>query len=125
MSKYDSRVSVRGRLISDEKGRPGMTASTTMLSELAKRLDEAARNATAVDQLAEPIDAAEAYEVQRLSVARRIARGERHMGIKMGLTSRVKMAQMGVSEMIWGRLTDGMRSEGHTSELQSLMRISY
>src|SRR3546814_1167509 len=30
------------------------------------------------------------------------------MGIKMGLTSRVKLAQMGVSEMIWGRLTDGM-----------------
>src|SRR3546814_3119586 len=84
MSKSASPVPDRCRFISDEQGRPGMTTSTTMLSELAKRLDEAARNATAVDQLAEPIDAAEAYEVQRLSVARRIARGERHMGIKMG-----------------------------------------
>ena len=29
----------------------------------------------------------------------------------MGLTSRAKMQQMGVSEVIWGRLTDAMRLE--------------
>ena len=36
-------------------------------------------------------------------------RGERLVGLKMGLTSRAKMAQMGVDEVIWGRLTDAMR----------------
>nr|WP_246351827.1 fumarylacetoacetate hydrolase family protein [Sphingobium subterraneum] len=41
----------------------------------------------------------------------RYERGERRIGIKMGFTSRAKMAQMGIDEMIWGRLTDGMLQE--------------
>jgi 2-oxo-3-hexenedioate decarboxylase len=44
-------------------------------------------------------------------VARRRARGERRVGIKMGLTSRAKMQQVNVNEMTWGRLTDAMRVE--------------
>ena len=36
------------------------------------------------------------------------ARGEKQVGIKMGFTSRDKMVQMGVHDMIWGRLTDAM-----------------
>ena len=40
---------------------------------------------------------------------RRYARGERRVGLKMGLTSRAKMQQVGVSEVVWGRLTDAMR----------------
>ncbi len=28
--------------------------------------------------------------------------------MKMGFTSRAKMIQMGIDDMIWGRLTDGM-----------------
>src|SRR5690606_15497249 len=32
-------------------------------------------------------------------------------GMKMGFTSRAKMVQMGVHDMIWGRLTDGMMIE--------------
>jgi 2-oxo-3-hexenedioate decarboxylase len=78
------------------------------LYQIAERLDEAARNATAVEQLSETIDTAEAYEVQRLSIKRRVDRGEKSVGIKMGLTSEAKMAQMGLTDMIWGRLTDGM-----------------
>jgi 2-oxo-3-hexenedioate decarboxylase len=41
-------------------------------------------------------------------MARRYSRGEKQVGIKMGFTSRAKMVQMGVHDMIWGRLTDGM-----------------
>ncbi|HQT45797.1 MAG: 4-oxalocrotonate decarboxylase [Acidocella sp. 20-63-7] len=86
----------------------------TNLSELAAGLDEAARTATAVPQLTDTypnLSVADAYAIQALSVARRWARGERRVGYKMGLTSRAKMQQMGVSEVIWGRLTDAMRLE--------------
>ncbi len=86
----------------------------TNLSELAAGLDEAARTATAVPQLTDTypnLSVADAYAIQALSVARRWARGERRVGYKMGLTSRAKMQQMGVSEIIWGRLTDAMRLE--------------
>ncbi len=48
------------------------------------------------------------YAVQQALVERRLARGERITGIKMGLTSKAKMQQMGVSAAIWGRLTDAM-----------------
>ncbi|HTN63866.1 MAG TPA: fumarylacetoacetate hydrolase family protein [Devosia sp.] len=78
------------------------------LATIAERLDDAARNATAIEQLPEAIDNLQAYDAQRLSIARRLARGEKRVGIKLGLTSKAKMAQVGVNEMIWGRLTDGM-----------------
>ena len=41
---------------------------------------------------------------------RRYSRGENQVGIKMGFTSREKMVQMGVHDMIWGRLTDAWSS---------------
>jgi len=73
----------------------------------AMQVDEAARTATAIPQLtdAEPALATEdAYRIQNLSVERRV-------GIKMGLTSRAKMLQVGVSDAILGRLTDAMLLE--------------
>ena len=81
------------------------------LSDLAERADEAARTAAAIAQFTTTIDlgVADAYAVQALSVARRLHRGEQMAGIKMGLTSRAKMIQVGVDEVIWGRLTDAMR----------------
>jgi 2-oxo-3-hexenedioate decarboxylase len=80
------------------------------LDTLAARLDDAAREAQAVPQLGE-LTLDEAYEIQSLSLARRHGRGERRIGIKMGFTSRAKMQQMGVQDMIWGRLTDRMLME--------------
>jgi 2-oxo-3-hexenedioate decarboxylase len=79
----------------------------------AEIVDEAARTATAIPQFtaSAPLGVAEAYAVQAASVARRLARGERLVGVKMGLTSRAKMAQVGVDEVVWGRLTDAMRIE--------------
>jgi len=79
---------------------------------LAALLDDAACTATPVEQLSETghgLDIESAYAIQARSVQRRIDRGETLVGIKMGFTSRAKMQQMGVSDLIWGRLTDAMR----------------
>jgi 2-oxo-3-hexenedioate decarboxylase len=81
---------------------------TASLVALAERLDDAARHARAVAQLAEPVTLAEAYEVQRLSVERRLQRGEVRTGVKMGFTSKPTLEQLGLRAPIWGRLTSGM-----------------
>ncbi|MBM3518301.1 MAG: 4-oxalocrotonate decarboxylase [Alphaproteobacteria bacterium] len=89
------------------------------LAGLAQTVDDAARQASAIPQLTEsaPLTPEQSYRIQALSVGRRLARGERRVGVKMGLTSRAKMIQVGVSEVIWGRLTDGMRiADGGTLE---------
>lgn len=85
-----------------------MTLHKERVAELAALLDEAAVSRTATPQLAEAAgaDVDDAYAVQAALVERRLARGERLVGLKMGLTSHAKMAQMGVSDVIWGRLTD-------------------
>lgn len=83
-------------------------ATEAQLAAIAERLDQAAMGATAVEQLAEEVDVATAYKIQKLSMARRFARGERRLGIKMGVTSKAKMAQVGVTEMLWGMLTSEM-----------------
>ena len=78
---------------------------------LAARLDEAALTAQAIPQLTDSVALSlpEAYAVRDAAFARRLARGEGVAGIKMGFTSRAKMAQMGVSDLIWGRLSEAMR----------------
>lgn len=84
----------------------------TDIATYAALLDDAAKNATSVAQLSASgtsLTLEDAYAVQGQSIARRIARGERLIGVKMGFTSRAKMVQMGVHDLIWGRLTDGMR----------------
>jgi len=84
------------------------------LARYAETLDTAAREANATPQIT-PVDTefsvTEAYQVQKLSVDRRLSRGERRIGVKMGLTSRAKMQQVGVDEVAWGRLTDAMLIE--------------
>jgi 2-oxo-3-hexenedioate decarboxylase len=83
------------------------------VGSVAERLDEAARQARATPQISHEVafSLEDAYAIQKASIARRVARGERRAGMKMGFTSRAKMVQMGLSEMIWGRLTDAMLCE--------------
>jgi 2-oxo-3-hexenedioate decarboxylase len=50
----------------------------------------------------------DAYAVQAALVAARLARGERLVGAKLGLTSEAKQRAMGVDEPIFGWLTDAM-----------------
>jgi 2-oxo-3-hexenedioate decarboxylase len=78
--------------------------------DLAKIVDEAALNAKPISQLSleNEFSEKEAYEIQANSMARRYNRGEKLVGVKLGFTSKAKMIQMGVHDMIWGRLTDKM-----------------
>lgn len=92
------------------------------IEKLATIVDDAARTATAINQLSESenFTLEEAYAIQAASIERRLSRGERRVGMKMGFTSRAKMVQMGVDDMIWGRLTDGMLVEdGETIDLRN------
>lgn len=84
--------------------------STTDIAALARTVDTAARDARAIPQLtaATPFSLDDAYAIQRASIGLRVARGERRVGMKMGFTSRAKAVQMGVHDLIWGRLTDAM-----------------
>jgi 2-oxo-3-hexenedioate decarboxylase len=80
------------------------------LKEIAKTIDKAAATATATQQLSVNLNFTEdeAYEIQRLSIQERYNRGEQFVGLKLGFTSFAKMEQMGVHDMIWGRLTNKM-----------------
>lgn len=79
-------------------------------NKIAERLDIAAQQATAIPQisLTNPLNITEAYAIQSISIARRYIRGEQRVGLKMGFTSKAKMEQMGIQDMIWGRLTSDM-----------------
>ena len=79
-------------------------------NQLAQQLDQAAYSATATNQLSltNPINLEEAYAIQSISLGRRYIRGEKWVGLKLGFTSKAKMEQMGVHDLIWGRLTDQM-----------------
>jgi len=83
------------------------------IDSLAETVFKAQRDANAIAQLSESesFTLNEAYAVQSKSIDLRIAEGEKRTGMKMGFTSRAKMVQMGVDDMIWGRLTDAMLVE--------------
>jgi 2-oxo-3-hexenedioate decarboxylase len=79
------------------------------ISAIADVLDQAivsCRSVPLVTAQWPDLDAEAAYRVQDELKRRAIARGENLTGHKIGLTSRAKMNQMGVSEPIFGYLTD-------------------
>lgn len=80
---------------------------------VAERLDTAAREARAIAQVdpENKLALQDAYRIQQLVVAHRVARGNPRTGVKMGFTSRSKMLQMGLADVIWGRLTQDMNVE--------------
>jgi 2-oxo-3-hexenedioate decarboxylase len=79
------------------------------VTTLAETLDTAALEARPLPGGGTGLtETAEAYAVQEALVARRLARGERLTGVKLGFTSIAKMRQMGVSDLIHGRITDRM-----------------
>lgn len=54
------------------------------------------------------LDIATAYQVQTETLRRRQARGERIVGVKLGLTSRAKQKRMGIEVPLTAWLTDAM-----------------
>jgi 2-oxo-3-hexenedioate decarboxylase len=95
------------------------------IEECSALLDSAALERREVDMLTlseSGLTIEHAYNVQEQLVARRLSRGEQLVGMKMGLTSRAKMEQVGVHEPIFGRLTDAMRlSDGGTIVMDELI----
>jgi 2-oxo-3-hexenedioate decarboxylase len=51
----------------------------------------------------------DAYAIQAAGIALRLARGERVIGAKLGLTSRAKQERMGIDIPIFGQLTNSMQ----------------
>ena len=96
-----------------------MSTPSDQIEAFAETVDQAARTAKAIPQFpADAFDVETAYQIQAASVARRIERHEFQTGIKMGFTSLAKMEQMGVNDMIWGRLTDDMMiTEGGITDM--------
>jgi 2-oxo-3-hexenedioate decarboxylase len=88
-----------------------MTLTAHAVDTLAVRLDDALLSAREVTRLTDEVPTLsleEAYRIQEAGIARRLSRGERIAGYKMGLTSQAKREQMGLHEAIYGVLTDQM-----------------
>lgn len=85
------------------------TLDAATVAALAARVDAAALERSPISMLTlEHPDMAlgDAYAVQEALKARMQARGVRVTGLKMGLTSRAKMQQVGVTESLHGFITD-------------------
>lgn len=78
--------------------------------DIAKELHNAAMKSRPITQFGSTfaMDLNSAYQIQELNVRHRLDMGDHISGIKLGFTSKAKMKQMGVHELIWGRLTQGM-----------------
>lgn len=91
---------------------------------LAEQLDMAAAQARLIPMISQgeaEITVDDAYAIQEISLALRLDRGERLVGMKMGLTSLAKMRQMGVHTPICGYLTDAMlEPDGAVLEMKRL-----
>lgn len=89
------------------------SSNDDIIDAFALRLDEAALNARAIPMLTaeRAFDIATGYAIQRAGAALKKLRGDDVVGMKMGLTSRAKMTQMGVHEPIHGHLHERMTLE--------------
>lgn len=90
--------------------------TTTRIQELARLIDQAQVSGTELTSLDGSeeygkIDVETAYAVQEETVRSRLQRGETITGVKLGFTSKEKMAQMNVSNVIVGRVFDSMEIE--------------
>jgi len=87
-----------------------MGMDTASAERWAARLDDARRSRSGHPPLTDlvDLDLDAAYTIQRAVTARRLARGERIVGWKLGYTSPAMRAQMGIDRPNFGPLTDVM-----------------
>jgi 2-oxo-3-hexenedioate decarboxylase len=86
-----------------------MKLSTDQIAELAQHLDAAQSDNHDVVKITDrypDMDMEDGYAVQNQIMKLKIARGEKVVGLKAGLTSPGKMQQMGVDTPIFGFMTD-------------------
>jgi 2-oxopent-4-enoate hydratase len=89
---------------------------TIDVDELAAELYRAERDCRPIRPLTERhpgLSLAEAYRIQQINIDRRLARGERIIGHKIGLTARAMQVKFGVDEPDYGHLLDTMWLDGH------------
>lgn len=93
-----------------------MKLDNKIIQELASHLEQAELTAKDVVKITDAhpdMDFEDAYAIQYAIRKAKLARGQRFAGLKMGLTSRAKMSQMGVDTPIFGFLMDYMaRGDG-------------
>lgn len=85
------------------------TLSPEIVAQLAEHLENAELQAHDVTKITDDypdMDFDDAYDIQWEIRRRKVARGTKIVGMKMGLTSWAKMAQMGVKEPCYGFLAD-------------------
>lgn len=95
-----------------------MTLTNDIIADLAARLDASERERTQIGQfsLAWPgMTIADGYAIQRHWVDAKIARGQKLVGHKIGLTSRAMQRSSNVTEPDYGALLDSMMFEGGSS----------
>lgn len=80
--------------------------ATELLAREAER-----RDGGRLTELHADLDLETAYAVQRELIARKVASGERVVGVKLGLTSRAKQQRMGITSPLTGVVTDAMLIE--------------
>jgi 2-oxo-3-hexenedioate decarboxylase len=99
-----------------------MSLSPNQIQEHARELDQSMLDAREQERLTvrhPELSLEDAYRIQTAGIARRISRGEKLIGLKMGLTSEAKRKQMNLDLPIYGALTDRMRiEEGSIFSLQ-------
>jgi 2-oxo-3-hexenedioate decarboxylase len=81
------------------------------IERAATELIEAEATRTARDPISDQwsdLDLATAYRIQDEALRRRLDRGEKVVGVKLGLTSRAKQLRMGISSPLVAWLTDAM-----------------
>jgi 2-oxo-3-hexenedioate decarboxylase len=95
------------------------------ISDLASHLEQAELNAQDVVKITDAhpdMDFDDAYAIQYAIREAKLARGQKFAGLKMGLTSRAKMNQMGVDTPIFGFLMDYMaRGDGEEIRVDALI----
>ncbi len=82
------------------------------ITEIAHLLDDARLKAYTLSQFSSQIanfTREAAYSIQEEGLSRRIERGEKIIGLKMGLTSEGKRKQMNLDSPLYGALTDKMQ----------------
>jgi len=86
-----------------------MALTPDVIAKLAEHLENAelgARDVTKITDDYPQMDWQDAYAIQYAIRGRKLARGQRLVGLKMGLTARAKMKQMNVPAPIYGFLLD-------------------
>jgi len=101
------------------------TLTSEQISELAEYLETCeleAKDAQKITDRFPDMDFEDAYDIQYAIRQRKLDRGIRVAGLKVGLTSRAKMKQMGVDTPIYGFLADYFdRPDGGEIETDQLI----